>query len=648
MSDQVTAVGSESVAREEPVIEANRLSGAVRGAIDSLVAQRRDDGHWRFELEADCTIPAEYILMMHFVDEIDEHLEHRIARYLRRWQNEDGGWPLYSGGFSDVSCSVKAYYALKLVGDSPEAEHMRRARALILSRGGAARVNVFTRIALAQFAQVPWRAVPFMPVEALLFPSWFPVDLSKISYWSRTVTVPLLILYSYRMEAVNPRGIGVRELFLRAPEEEDSYFPVWSKTNRLFLLLDRIGRAVEPWIPRAIRRLATRRAEAWFTERLNGTDGLGGIFPAMVNAYEAMICLGYERDHPDRRQAAEALRGLLVIRADEAYCQPCLSPVWDTVLATLALQETGEDDATAAAERALDWLGERQVTEPIGDWRTKRPAVPAGGWAFQYNNPHYPDLDDTAAIGWAFTRAADSPERREILRRTADWLAGMQSKNGGFAAFDADNDYYYLNEIPFADHGALLDPPTEDVSARVLALLGRLQRSADARVRARCLAYLQASQRSDGPWYGRWGTNYIYGTWSVLSALEQAGVDMQQAWIRRAADWLEARQQSDGGWGEANDSYDDPALAGRAERSTAHHTAWALLGLMAAGRADTTAVRRGVNWLIEQQAEHGGWDESWFNAPGFPRVFYLRYYGYPLFFPLWALARYRNERTGLS
>lgn len=622
----------------------DRLTQAVTRATQALIAQQNPDGHWRFELEADCTIPAEYVLMTHFVDEREPEREPRIARFLRGRQQADGGWPLYYRGASDISCTVKAYYALKIIGDDPDAPHMRRARDYVLSRGGAARANVFTRIALAQFGQVPWRAVPFIPVEVMLLPRWFPFHLSKVSYWSRTVMVPLFILYSRRVRARNPTGVGVQELFCTPPEREHQYFPLWSPMNRFFFGLERVGRRLEPLIPGWVRRRAERAAEAWFVERLNGEDGLGAIFPAMVNAYEALITLGYPPEDPRRQQAKAALHKLLIERDDEAYCQPCLSPVWDTVLTCMALQEVETPEASAAYRAGLDWLCARQVTEPVGDWRDGHPDVPAGGWPFQYRNAHYPDLDDTAMVGWALARANDPGRYGPVLERALDWLTGLQSRNGGFAAFDADNTYYYLNQIPFADHGALLDPPTEDVSARVLAAYGVTNRPADAEARARCLEYLRRTQRADGPWFGRWGTNYIYGTWSVLTALENLGIDPREPWIRRAADWLEGCQQPDGGWGETNDSYEEGALAGQSDVSTVHHTAWALLGLMAAGRVWRDSVQGGIEWLLDQQAADGLWSDPHFNAPGFPRVFYLRYHGYARFFPLWALARYQHLR----
>jgi len=633
-------------------LKLNRVTGestlhrAIANARDALLARQAADGHWLFELEADCTIPSEYILMMHYLDEIDASLEVKIASYLRARQGEHGGWPLYYGGALDMSCTVKAYFALKLAGDSPDAPHMRRARAAILERGGAARSNVFTRIALALFGEVPWRAVPYIPVEIMLLPRWFPFHIDKVSYWSRTVMVPLFILCTYKPPAKNPRGVNIRELFVTPPERERHYFQLPADGHRglarAFFLLDRCARLIDPFIPKAMRKAATRRAESWFIERLNGEDGLGAIFPAMVNALEAMVFLGYPADHPHRVTAKHALEKLLVRDGEQAYCQPCVSPVWDSALAALALQEVGDGAAQAAANRALDWLKDRQLMDQPGDWQVKRPDLPGGGWPFQYGNAHYPDLDDTAAIAWAMRRANQPQRYGESLRRALDWLVGMQSTNGGFAAFDVDNTHYNLNYIPFADHGALLDPPTSDVTARTIAVLALAQRAQDKTALARALDFLRQEQEPDGSWFGRWGTNYIYGTWSVLMALALAGVGSGDASVRRAVSWLIGCQNTDGGWGESNDSYLPPAQRPRNAPSNPYQTAWALLGLLAANEVSSSAVSRGIEYLLRTQQADGLWSDPTYTAPGFPRVFYLKYHGYCAYFPLWALAAYRN------
>ncbi len=617
------------------------LEAAVERARAALEQHQQTDGHWVYELEADCTIPAEYILMMHFMDEIDEALQAKIAVYLRANQASHGGWPLYHGGDFDISCSVKIYYALKIAGDDPDAPHMARAREAILSHGGAAHANVFTRIALALFEQVPWRAVPYIPVEIMILPRWFFFHLSKVSYWSRTVMVPLFILCTLKPKAANPKQVNICELFVVPPEEEQHYFRPTTQLSRLFFALDQMGRAIDPFIPAALRRHAIKLAEQWFTPRLNGVDGLGGIFPAMVNAYEALALLGYPADHPYRRDTKAALEKLLVIGEESAYCQPCLSPVWDTGLACHALYEAAGRKSTETINRGLEWLKDRQLSDEPGDWRENYPDLKGGGWAFQYNNAYYPDLDDTAMVAWIM-RLADADKYREPIDRAAAWLAGMVSKNGGYASFDADNTHYYLNSIPFADHGALLDPPTSDVTARVVALFGLMKDPRYSHELKRAIEFLKDEQEKDGSWFGRWGTNYIYGTWSVLAALPLAGEDPNQPYIRRAVDWLKGCQHIDGGWGESNDSY-YPERRNRPYPSNAFQTAWALLGLMAAGETDSEAVRRGVEYLLKHQGQDGLWHEESFTAPGFPRVFYLRYHGYAKFFPLWALAQYRNQ-----
>ncbi|MDX2314111.1 MAG: squalene--hopene cyclase [Gammaproteobacteria bacterium] len=617
------------------------LSRSIERAVEALRREQSPEGYWSYEFEADCTIPAEYILMMHFMDEIDGAIESKIAVYIRSKQCEDGGWPLFPGGELDHSCTVKAYFALKLAGDSPDEPHMVRARAAILARGGAVNANVFTKIALALFSQIPWRGVPFIPVEIMLLPRWFPFHVSKVSYWSRTVMVPLFVLCTLKPSAANPRNVDIRELFITPPEEETNYFPVRSILNRIFLLLDRMGRGLHKLVPGFIRNRAIRRAENWIIDRLNGTDGLGAIFPAMVNAHEALATLGYSADHPCRVMTKEALRRLLVEKADYAYCQPCVSPVWDTGLACLALQEADERADHPSVLRGLDWLKPRQLLDEVGDWAERCPGVRGGGWPFQFGNDHYPDIDDTPVIAWSMLESGQD-RYEESIERAAEWICGMQSKNGGYASFDVDNTYYYLNEIPFADHGALLDPPTSDVTGRCVAFLSKLDRERFRDTIDRSLAFLYREQEDDGSWFGRWGTNYIYGTWSVLVAMEMAGQSMRAPAIRRAVSWLQSVQRSDGGWGEDNHSYFDHGEAGRAAYSTAYQTAWALLGLMAAGEVRSTAVDRGVAYLKQQQMTDGLWDDDSFTCPGFPRVFYLKYHGYTRYFPLWALARYRR------
>jgi squalene-hopene/tetraprenyl-beta-curcumene cyclase len=463
------------------------------------------------------------------------------------------------------------------------------------------------------------------------------------------VMVPLFILCTRKPKAKNPRNIGIRELFTTPPEKERHYFRRAGMLAKAFLLFDHIGRLIDPLVPLWMRERATRRAESWFVARLNGEDGLGAIFPAMVNALEAMVILGYPADDPRRVTAKRALQKLLVVGPSSAYCQPCVSPIWDTALAALAMQEAGDDAARDASTRALDWLQTKQLLDEPGDWRVRRPHLAGGGWAFQFANDSYPDLDDTAVVAWAMHQARDSSRYAESVRRALNWLVGMQSRDGGFAAFDADNTCYYLNKIPFADHGALLDPPTSDVTARVVTVLARIARPQDKAALDRAIAYLRKEQEADGSWFGRWGTNYVYGTWSVLMSLAQAHIGPDDPMVKRAVAWLKQKQNADGGWGESNDSYALQARPPEDFGSTPYQTAWALLGLLSAGEAASDAARRGADFLLHSRQADDLWNHPSYTAPGFPRVFYLRYHGYSAYFPLWALAAYRNlTRRGIA
>ena len=627
------------------------LDRHIDAATQALLARQRDGGHFLFELEADATVPAEYVLLRHHLGEpVDTALEVGVAAYLRRIQGAHGGWPLFHDGAFDMSATVKAYFALKMIGDAPQAEHMRRARDAIRLRGGAECSNVFTRCLLALYGIVPWRAVPVMPVEIMLLPKWFPFHLDKISYWSRTVIVPLLVLMVKKPRARNPKGVTINELFLdppqslgpapKAPQQKASWF--W-----FFRVVDNVLRAAEPYFAKAARQRAIERAVAWVGERLNGEDGLGAIFPAMANSVMMYDALGYPESHPQRAVARRSIERLLVVHENETYCQPCVSPIWDTGLACQALLEVGGEAINARVKRGLDWLMPMQVLDVRGDWTARRPDLRPGGWAFQYANPHYPDVDDTAVVAMAFDRMQRlvNADYRTAIERAKEWIVGMQSGNGGWGAFDADNEYYYLNNIPFADHGALLDPPTEDVSARCLSMLAQLGDTESPAVR-RAIAYLRQTQRADGSWFGRWGMNYIYGTWSVLCALNAAGFPRDAPELRKAIDWLVTIQNDDGGWGEDGSSYRLDYHGYEKAPSTASQTAWALLGFMAAGGTDHPAVARGIKYLAATQGPDGFWTEPRYTATGFPRVFYLRYHGYAKFFPLWALARYRNLTSG--
>src|ERR1700759_4960553 len=580
-------------------IAGSALEKSIASASDALGGLQQADGHWVFELEADDTIPAEYILLRHHLGEsVDSGLESKIANYIMRRQGSHGGWALVEGGPFDMSASVKAYFALKMIGHSIDAPHMARAREAIRPGGGAIHSNVFTRFTLAMYGVTTWRSVPVLPIEIMLLPMWSPFHLNKISYWARTTIVPLMILAILRPLARNAKGVGIDELFLQDPKSVGTSAKAphqsWAWFT-LFSALDRVLRAIEPLFPKKLRAHAIEKAVAFIEERLNGEDGMGAIYPPM-----AITRRGIDK--------------LLVIHETEAYCQPCVSPVWDTTLTCHAMMEAGGETATQAAKRGLDWLVPKQVLDLKGDWAVKRPDVRPGGWAFQYNNAYYPDLDDTAVVVMSMDRMrreTGTKDYDEAIARGREWIEGMQSRDGGWAAFDVDNLEYYLNNIPFSDHGALLDPPTEDVTAPCVSMLAQLgQTAANNSQVAAAVEYLRRTQHPEGSWYGRWGMNFIYGTWSVLSALNVAGVDRQDPMIRKAVDWLVSGQNQDGGWGGDAISYRLDYSGLERAPTTASQTAWALLALMAAGEVENPAVLRGVGDLKSTQTEKELWGEK--------------------------------------
>ena len=631
------------------------VDDVIAAASRAMCAEQNHDGHWVYQLEADATIPAEYVLMRFYLGEpVERAFATKVTAYLTRIQSDAGGWPLFHGGAFDMSASVKAYFALKMIGEDVASPTMSRARAAIIAHGGAAKSNVFTRILLSLFGVIGWNAVPAMPVEIMLLPRWFPFHISKISYWARTVLVPLLVLRALKPSAKCAGAVSIDELFLGAPRETTLAAKAAHQNAGWFYLfrsLDAVLRFVEPGSPQRLRKKAISQAEKFVLERLNGEEGLGAIFPAMVNAVLMFDALGYPRQDHAYVSARLAIDKLIVETDPEVYCQPCVSPVWDTALASHAMLEAGEEAQVAAAHHGLEWLGDRQILEFPGDWSRSRPSVRPGGWAFQYANPHYPDLDDTAVVVMAMDRAdkaASSDNWRHAIERGRDWVVGLQSKNGGWGAFDVDNTHHALNNIPFSDHGALLDPPTEDVTARCVSMICQLgARSArEHEALQKGLAFLLNRQTPDGSWFGRWGINYIYGTWSVLCALHAAGFGADHPAILKASDWLISIQNADGGWGEDGASYKLDYRGHEPAPSTPSQTAWAVLGLMAAGRVEHTSVGKGIAYLRRTQTAAGSWAEVRFTATGFPRVFYLRYHGYAQYFPLWALARYRNLRRG--
>ena len=628
------------------------LDAVIDRAQSRLESCQYSDGHWAFPLEADITITAEYILLNHYLGDINDEVEEKLANHIRRTQNSDGGWPLYYGGEMNISASVKAYFALKLTGDSPNSPHMTKARNQILANGGAKESNVFTRITLALFGVIPWRATPVARIEILFAPKWFPLHINKVSYWTRTVTVPLLILTAIRPKAKNPRNIAIDELFTKSRFQENYRInnPTEHWLGSLMIALDRMARPFDSLIPNYFVKQGIKKGMQFIEKRLNDENGLGGIFPAMANSLMAFDALNLKKNDSRVINARKAIDKLLIFENNEAYCQPCLSPVWDTSLATHAILEANISSGPRAlkndsASRACDWLENLQIKECAGDWAVWRPNLRPGGWAFQYWNEYYPDVDDTAVVAKALHRTGNKTYE-PALRRATEWIIGMQSKNGGWAAFDADNEYYLLENMPFADHGALLDPPSADVSARCIGFLAQMGYDQNHLSIKRGIEYLKNNQETDGSWFGRWGNNYIYGTWSVISALNMAGQDMNAPYLKQSIEWIVSTQRVDGGWGESCNSYwsdkNDKITQEKFNTSLPSQTAWALLALMATGRHNSDAVERGIKYLISTCKSDGDWEEKHFNAVGFPRVFFLRYHGYRLYFPLLALARYRN------
>ena len=647
VASDVEFLESRAVRPLEPA--ADPIQEALNRAAQALLARQDTDGHWRFDLEADATIPSEYILLQVFLGRKNETREEKIGQYLRRRQNRNGSWSLYHGGPGDLSATVKVYFALKLMQHSVDAPYMVKARRWVLTNGGAEKVNVFTRIALAVFGQVPWRTVPAMPVEIMFLPNWWFFNLSRVSYWSRCVIVPLLIIFAKRPVVPVEDQFGIPELFLTSPLKlrHLDKFHDGEPLKNAFVLLDRFLKFIDPVIPRWIRGRALKRAETWMREHTKGKGGIGAIYPAMANAAMALKLVGAAEDDEDLARTVQAIEDLVMDGEKETLCQPCVSPVWDTCLSVAALTEAGAQADHPVMQQAVEWLFDHQIFVS-GDWVGQAPGLESGAWAFQYENDKYPDVDDTGMVLMSLLRAGahDKEHKKKRINQALNWIMGMQNPDGSWGAFDIGNHYEHLNKIPFADHGALVDPGTADLTARCIELLAMLGYDASFPPVSRALEFLERDQEEDGSWYGRWGVNYIYGTWSVLSAIGAIGEDVAKPYVRKTVQWLQDRQNEDGGWGESCNTYDDPALAGRGV-TTASQTAWALLSLMAVGEVGSPHVQRGIDYLVQHQNAAGEWDEEEYTGTGFPRVFYLRYHGYSRYFPLWALAVYARARKGL-
>ncbi|HSF09678.1 MAG TPA: squalene--hopene cyclase [Nitrospirales bacterium] len=623
-----------------------------------LSMQDPEKGFWVEELEADTTLTSDYVMLRRFLDVIDVDRERKATRYLLHTQLEDGGWPIFFGGPADISASVKAYFALKLAGVSPDEPVMQRARSLILGKGGVVQANVFTKITLALFGQYDWRGIPCMPPEIFLAPRWFYFNLYAVSYWSRAVIIPLLIIFAHRPLCTISKEQGIDELFLQPRQEVDyAHVPPLHRDSTLvswrnfFVWVDGLLRLYEAYPIKALRKKALSSVQSWMIEHMGGEGGLGAIYPAMAYSIFALRALGYSTDHPLVQKALREIEALEIYSnpgntptPTMLHLQPCHSPVWDTALTINALIERGLALDHSSLQRADAWLRARQCRK-VGDWAVSAPKARSGGWAFQFENEWYPDVDDTAAVvtGLAKINSAEVLGSDEALQRGFRWALALQGSDGGWGAYDKDNNKLIFNKIPFADHQALLDPSTADLTGRCLEMLGTLGYDQSHPAVNPAIEFLRKEQEPNGSWYGRWGVNYIYGTWCVLSGLRAIGMDMTAPWIQQAVIWLESVQNSDGGWGESCTSYAEVEKAGRGE-SAASQTAWALMALLQAGESDSISVVRGVNWLIRHQRENGVWDEPFHTGTGFPRVFYLRYHGYFKYFPIWALGMYRNVK----
>jgi squalene-hopene/tetraprenyl-beta-curcumene cyclase len=620
-----------------------------------LLARQQPDGHWVGELQGDTILESEYVLLMAFLGRERDEAVTQAGRYLLEQQLPEGGWNNYPDGPVELSVSVKAYFALKLAGHDPDAPYMRRACAAIRALGGAAHCNSFTKFYLALLGQFPYENCPAVPPELLLLPRWAYINIYAMSSWTRTIIVPLSIFYAHKPVRHLPPGLGIRELFLEPPETPLWPHPPtrrWLTWTNFFLVLDQALKRLEKWGLGPIRAAALRRAEAWLREHFADSNGVGAIFPPIIYTIVCLRCLGHADESPEMRWALKQLNDLKIEENGSLRLQPCFSPVWDTALTLIGLADAGVPGSQPSVGRGVQWLLAKEVRRP-GDWSGAHPGLEPGGWFFEYNNAFYPDTDDTAMVLMALARTGVdqetgpspcqivslAPYLRPASRRAINWLLAMQNRDGGWAAFDRGINREILTKVPFADHNAMLDPSCPDITGRVLEALGHYGYHVGQPAVDRAVAFLERTQEPAGSWLGRWGVNYVYGTWQVLAGMRRVGFDMRQPPVRRAVAWLKSVQQPGGGWGETCRSYDDPSLAGQGT-PTASQTAWALLGLLAAGEERSDEVRAGVDYLLATQQADGSWQEEQFTGTGFPKVFYLKYHMYALYFPLMALARY--------
>jgi len=672
------------------------LGDAIERTTRFFLNEQHEDGYWVGELQGDTILESEYILLLAFLGREQSETAKAAARYILQKQESHGGWALYPQGPLEISASVKAYFALKLTGHSPDAAYMQQARTAILAAGGAEGVNSFTRYYLALLGQLSYQQCPAIPPEIMLIPHWCPFNIYEMSSWSRTILVPMSLMWAYQPQRKLPEEKRINELFVNAPAALSLSMPKpqnrdfapqrsWLDWDRFFLQVDRAIKLCEQWGLKPLRSRGIDLAKEWMLTRCQGSDGLGAIFPPIIWTVVALKCLGYEEESPEIRTALHELEKLFIDEDDTLRLQPCQSPVWDTAITLIALRDADVPWNHASIRKAVNWLLSKEVKQP-GDWSVRQPNTPVGGWCFEFNNDFYPDIDDTSMVTMALSRCLPDSEhgswstdflleswsphdadrdasaivaaRRNsaaeacleleqavpmltAIWRGARWVMALQSKDGGWGAFDRDNNRHLFTRVPFADHNAMIDPSTADITARVLEMFGQLQITQQHPGIQRAIQFVWQEQEADHCWYGRWGVNYIYGTWQCIVGLTGIGVAVTDTRIQSAVHWLKATQQATGGWGETVGSYDNPALRGYGQ-PTASQTAWALLGLIAAGQQHSLSVKRGIQFLLETQNSDGTWSEDQFTGTGFPKVFYLRYHLYRNYFPLMALGRYQT------
>jgi squalene-hopene/tetraprenyl-beta-curcumene cyclase len=631
---------------------ASRVAAAIDAARKHIFSRQHEEGYWCGELEADTTLEADYMMLHAVLGTVDAERFQKAANYILQHQNEDGGWPTYAGGPSNISASVKSYFGLKLAGYKADHPALQLARKKILEMGGVTEVNTFTKIYLCFFGQYDYDAVPAVPPEIVLFPKWFWFNIYEISSWSRAMLVPLSICYAKKPFKKIPEDMGVEELFVGGRDRSRMHLH-WSQKlvtwRNFFLGIDRLVHWFEAVHIRPLRSVALKAAEKWVLERMEMSDGLAAIFPSIMNSVIALRCLGYSVDDPQVIRALDEFEELGIEEGDTFRMQPCKSPVWDTAYALFALGESGVPANDPRMVKCADWILQKQVRCP-GDWKVKNKKGQPGGWYFEFNNEFYPDVDDTAQVclGLAQVEHPNGRYQRESVQRAIDWVLSMQCRNGGWASFDKNNDRMVFEHIPFADHNAMLDPATVDITGRILEMLAAYGYDKNHPAVKKAIHFLREKQEPDGAWFGRWGVNYIYGTMLVLRGLEAIGVDYHEPFVQQAAEWLRMIQNPDGGWGESCASYDDSTVKG-VGASTPSQTAWAIMGLLAANDTRSDCVARGMAYLLRTQKKDGSWDEPLYTGTGFPRVFYLMYHMYRQYFPLIALTAYKNvmaEKNG--